>query len=54
MPITKGSRQLVEEASAQITTYTVEQVRARSLSSTTPSPLPGRQPGKWQYAILAT
>ena len=29
MPITKGSRQLVEEASAQITTYTVEQVRAR-------------------------
>lgn len=29
MPITKGSRQLVEEASAQITTYTVEQVRVR-------------------------
>jgi len=29
MPITKGSRQLVDEASAQITTYTVEQVRAR-------------------------
>lgn len=29
MPITKGSRQLVEEASALITTYTVEQVRAR-------------------------
>lgn len=29
MPITKGSRQLVDEASAQITTYSVEQVRAR-------------------------
>ena len=29
MPITKGSRQLIEEASAQITTYTVEQVRVR-------------------------
>lgn len=29
MPISKGSRQLVDEASAQITTYTVEQVRAR-------------------------
>lgn len=29
MPITKGSRQLVDEANAQITTYTVEQVRAR-------------------------
>ena len=29
MPITKGFRQLVDEANAQITTYTVEQVRAR-------------------------
>jgi rhodanese-related sulfurtransferase len=29
MPITKGSQQLVDEASAQITTYSVEQVRAR-------------------------
>jgi rhodanese-related sulfurtransferase len=29
MPITKGSRQLVDEASAQITTYPVEEVRAR-------------------------
>lgn len=29
MPITKGSRQLVDEAAAQITTYTVEQVRTR-------------------------
>ena len=29
MPITKGFRQLVDEATAQITTYTVEQVRAR-------------------------
>lgn len=29
MPITKGSRQLVDEASAQITTYSVEQVLPR-------------------------
>ena len=29
MPITKTSRQLVEEATAQITTYTVAQVRER-------------------------
>jgi rhodanese-related sulfurtransferase len=29
MPITKGSRQLVEEACSLITTYTVEAVRAR-------------------------
>ena len=29
MPITKGFRQLVDEANAQITTYSVEQVRAR-------------------------
>ena len=29
MPITKGFRQLVDEATAQITTYSVEQVRAR-------------------------
>ncbi len=29
MPITKGFRQLVDEANTQITTYTVEQVRAR-------------------------
>ncbi|MBA4262540.1 MAG: rhodanese [Comamonadaceae bacterium] len=29
MPITKGFRKLVDEATAQITTYTVEQVRAR-------------------------
>jgi rhodanese-related sulfurtransferase len=29
MPITKGFRALVDEASAQITTYSVEQVRAR-------------------------
>ena len=29
MPITKGFRQLVDEATAQITTYRVEQVRAR-------------------------
>jgi len=28
MPITKGFRQLVDEANAQIRTYTVEQVRA--------------------------
>ncbi len=29
MPITKGFRALVDEATAQITTYTVDQVRAR-------------------------
>lgn len=29
MPITKGFRALVDEANAQITTYSVEQVRAR-------------------------
>jgi rhodanese-related sulfurtransferase len=29
MPITKGFRALVDEATAQITTYTVEQVRKR-------------------------
>ena len=29
MPITKGFRQLVDEASAQITTYSVAQVRGR-------------------------
>ena len=29
MPITKGFRALVDDATAQITTYTVEQVRAR-------------------------
>ena len=29
MPITKGFRALVDEATAQITTYSVEQVRAR-------------------------
>ena len=29
MPITRGSRQLVDEATAQITTYSVEQIRAR-------------------------
>jgi len=29
MPITKGSRALVDEATAQITTYTVPQVRER-------------------------
>ena len=29
MPITKGFRALVDEATAQITTYTVEQVRER-------------------------
>lgn len=29
MPITKGFRQLVDEATAQITTYTVAQVQAR-------------------------
>lgn len=29
MPITKGFRQLVDEANAQITTYSVAQVRAR-------------------------
>ena len=29
MPITKGFRQLVDEAMAQVTTYSVEQVRAR-------------------------
>jgi rhodanese-related sulfurtransferase len=29
MPITKGSRQLVDEAMAQVRTYTVEEVRAR-------------------------
>ena len=29
MPITKGFRALVDEANAQITSYTVEQVRAR-------------------------
>ena len=29
MPITKGFRALVDEANAQISTYTVEQVRAR-------------------------
>jgi rhodanese-related sulfurtransferase len=29
MPITKSSRQLVDEATAQITTYSVAQVRAR-------------------------
>ena len=29
MPITKGFRQLVDEATAQITTYSVAQVRAR-------------------------
>ena len=28
MPITKGFRQLVDEAMAQVTTYSVEQVRA--------------------------
>lgn len=32
MPITKGFRQLVDEANTQITTYTVEQVRERLLS----------------------
>ncbi|MDO9291046.1 MAG: rhodanese-like domain-containing protein, partial [Hydrogenophaga sp.] len=29
MPITKGFRALVDEATAQITTYSVEQVRKR-------------------------
>lgn len=29
MPITKGYRQLVDEAMAEVTTYSVEQVRAR-------------------------
>lgn len=29
MPITKGFQQLVDEAMAQVTTYSVEQVRAR-------------------------
>ena len=29
MPITKGFRQLVDEANTQVTTYTVEQVRER-------------------------
>ncbi len=29
MPITKGSRQLVDEAMAQVRTYTVDEVRAR-------------------------
>ncbi len=29
MPITKGSRQLVDEAMAQVRTYSVEEVRAR-------------------------
>ena len=29
MPITKGFRQLVDEAMAQVTTYSVDQVRAR-------------------------
>jgi rhodanese-related sulfurtransferase len=33
MPITKSSRALVEEATAQITTYTVAQVRERLLAS---------------------
>lgn len=32
MPITKGFRTLVDEATAQITTYTVDQVRARLAS----------------------
>jgi rhodanese-related sulfurtransferase len=30
MPITKGYQQLVDEAMAQVTTYSVEQVRARA------------------------
>jgi len=34
MPITKGFRQLVDEATAQITTYTVAQVQARLGQST--------------------
>ena len=29
MPITKGYRQLVDEAMAEVTTYSVEQVRQR-------------------------
>ena len=29
MPITKGFRQLVDEAMAQVKTYSVDQVRAR-------------------------
>ena len=35
MPITKGFRALVDEANAQITTYSVEQVRARMGSDPT-------------------
>ena len=35
MPITRGYRQLVDEAMAQVTTYSVEQVRARLGSDTT-------------------
>lgn len=34
MPIVKGYRQLVDEATAQITTYTVAQVRARAQDPT--------------------
>lgn len=35
MPITRGYRQLVDEAMAQVTTYSVEQVRARLGSDAT-------------------